>query len=363
MHYKCISIKVKKYKLIALVSYIRVDDHMANKLDDLSGKIVSVASKCSDVEMIAPLKVGEGGSKNELIFFIKPEIFMLSEGDSKKVVDLIIRKFEEFGVDMAGTYCISGSCLDKHNIMARHYGFINVMSTSASKLVDDEGKRKIAEAYGLGGKFEIMGGHEYLKAHPSENVESLDKLWFAEKSVKIRSGFYVRHLKEGGKDIILVNGFHPKQLAYFTDPSHKIVLMLLHSNNEWGKLKNLMVGATFPDKADAGSIRGVLYKDAKSYGFESVTIANNCVHLSAGPFEGMFEIFNFFGKITTADLHGKEQPLLLRKMMAEGIEYERASKALDNPKLEYAGKQTDLFSATEDMDTDKAIALFKSAVK
>ncbi len=331
-------------------------------INDLSGRIVGTAMRCSDVDMIEEARFGEGDYSNELIFFVKPEIFMLKEPDAVKSMGMILSKLREFNADIAGMYAINGSALEKHNIMARHYGFINVMSNSASKNVDAESRKKISEAYHLG-DFEIMGGHEYLKAYPKETPDSLDKLWFEDKSVKIRSGFYVRHIKKDGKDMVLVNGFHPKQLAYFTDPAHRIVLMLLHSNNGWSKLKNGMVGATFPEKAEPNSMRGTFFREAKSYGFESVTIANNCVHLSAGPFEGMFEIFNFFGRIASADLKGVSQPLILRKMIASGISKEKALTALDNPRLELDGKQTDLFSATEDKDTADAISIFSDTFK
>jgi nucleoside diphosphate kinase len=189
----------------------------------------------------------------------------------------------------------------------------------------------------------------------------LDRLWFTEASTKIRSGFYVRHVKKDGKDIILINGFHPEQLSHFTDPSHKIVLMLLHSNTDWSVLKNEMVGATFPEKAASESIRGVLHANAKDYGFESVTIANNCVHLSAGPFEAMFEIVNFFGKIVGLDLQ-KQPPLIMRRMLEAGINYKQAVSALDNPLIISSGKSIDLFTATEDMNTDEAVTLFKKSL-
>ena len=175
-------------------------------------------------------------------------------------------------------------------------------------------------------------------------------------------GFYVRHLEKDGKDLIMVDGFHPKQLAYYTDPSHRIVLMLLHSNTSWSDLRNKMVGATYPEKAVPDSIRGIIYSRAKELGFGEVTIANNCVHLSGGPFEGMFEISNFFGKIASLDI-SKQWPLTLRYMLSEGMRYDDAIKALDNPQVEKEGKTLDLFTATEDMDTDKAIPVFKSSMK
>ena len=104
-----------------------------------------------------------------------------------------------------------------------------------------------------------------------------------------------------GENFILVNGFHPAQLAHFTEPSHRIALMLLHADTPWATLRDEMIGDTFPERAVAGSIRGQLHARPQNYGFDEVTIANNGVHLSAGPFEAMFEIANFFGSLLDLD--------------------------------------------------------------
>ncbi len=329
----------------------------------LSERITGAALVCKNVDIVDPIKVGQGEWKNELLFFIKPEVFLLKDRPHmEKTVSLILATLGKFNANIGGITAVNGTALDKYNIMSSHYGFINVMSNSASKSADEEARKKIAEAFNLQqGQFEILGGHEYLKRFNNEDGESLDKLWFAEKSVKIRSGFYVRLIQKDGANIVLVNGFHPKQLSYFTDQKHTIVLMLLHSNTGWSDLKNRMVGATFPEKASPESIRGTLYANAKDYGFEEVTIANNCVHLSAGPFEAMSEIVNFFGKLTGMDIKNV-QPLALKRMISQGIGYDDGIKALKNPHLEYNGKQTDLFSATEDMDTDGAISVFRDGV-
>ncbi len=92
----------------------------------------------------------------------------------------------------------------------------------------------------------------------------------------------------------------------------------------------------------------------------TVSIANNGVHLSAGPFEGLFEINNFFGKILDLDIE-KQPPLLLKKMLAAGLSMQTALKALENPIVTESPKPTDLFTATEDMESDDAVALWKQA--
>lgn len=336
---------------------------MVSSIFDLAQKITEVASKCDSVEVIQPVKVGEGLARNELLLFTKPEVFLVSNiNQSEKIIDLILSKIKAFDAHIEGITVVGGRVLEEMEIMSRHYGFINILSRSASKILNADDKRRIEDALGVSVRgYDILGGHEYLEQYPQETGSDLDGLWFAEKSAKIRSGFYVRHAKKDGRDIILVNGFHPEQLSYFTNPSHKIVLMLLHSNTDWSALKNEMVGATFPEKAASGSIRGTLYTYAKQYGFESVSIANNAVHLSAGPFEGMFEIVNFFGKIMGLELQ-RQPPLTLRRMLEAGVDYEHAISALDNPQITRPGKSVDLFTATEDMNTDEAIAVFKESL-
>ncbi len=334
-----------------------------NSTSGLAQKITEAALHCETVEELQPASIGEGSWQNELLLFTKPEIFLVPDRrQSEKIVDLVLDKISAFDAHIVGITVVGGRVLDEMEIMNKHYGFINVLSRSASNVLNAEDRKKIADALDMPiDGYDVLGGHEYLKEYPQETGSSLDRLWFTGKSTKIRSGFYVRPVEKEGRRIILVNGFHPEQLSHFIDPSHKIVLMLLHSNTDWPALKNEMVGATFPEKAAPGSIRGTLYANPKEYGYEEVTIANNSVHLSAGPFEGMFEIVNFFGQIKDLDLHTLP-PLTLRRMLEAGIDYQHAVSALDNPQLTRSGKSVDLFTATEDMNTDDAVALYKSSL-
>jgi hypothetical protein len=146
-------------------------------------------------------------------------------------------------------------------------------------------------------------------------------------------------------------------LAHYTAADRRIVLVLLHSDTDWGTLRNEMVGATFPEKAAPGSIRGSFYANPAQYGFESVSIANNCVHLSAGPYEGAFEVMNFLGNLF--DLNPAAQPpLMFQKLQARGLSLDDAMKTSENPAMDVSGKTTDLFTATEDVNSDDAVDLW-----
>jgi nucleoside diphosphate kinase len=331
-----------------------------NKTSSLAHKVVDVARSSYDSVVLQPPAVGLNSWQNELLLFIKPEMFMVEE--PQKPIDLVLSKLDEYKVQISGVAIIGGRVLEQTEIMNRHYGYINLLSRSASTVLTTQDIRAIEDVFGLApASYRILGGHEYLKEHPDQTNADLDSMWFSEKSTKIKSGFYVRSVRQGNDQLVLVNAFHPAQLAHFTESAHRIALFLVHSDTPWSELRNDMVGTTFPEKANPTSIRGSLHAQAQEYGFREVTVANNGVHLSAGPFEAMFEITNFFGNLTGMSIV-EQPPLVLRRMLEAEIDEIKAKAALDNPPINYNGSTTNLFSATEDMNTDDAIALYKQAL-
>jgi hypothetical protein len=328
---------------------------------EIRNRIAEKVPGCDDFMTIQPVRIGRTGWRNELLLFIKPELFLVEKTEQvERNVDLVLTKLKEFDAHVSGISIVGGSVLDRLEIMNRHYGFINRLSRLASQMLGDDDRTKIAQALGRPSIDEhvILGGHEYLAQYPDEDCFDLDRLWFTKKSIKLRSGFYTHSYEKEGRNLILVNGFHPAQLAHYINPAHRIVLILIHSDTDWEVLRNQMVGATFPEKAVPESIRGTLYAQPGRFGLESVSIANNGVHLSAGPFEAMFEIVNFFGRILELDPE-KQPPLILQKMLEAGITIERALTTLDNPTVTQDPKPIDLFTATEDMDTEAAVAFWK----
>ena len=315
-----------------------------------------------DIAVIEPPAIGQTQHQNELLMFIKPEILAVPDRDSLgNSLDLIWAKLAEFDASVQGIVVVGGQALERKESMDRHYGAINVLSKSASASLSAADRQSVYDALAVSpAEYPIFGGHEFLASYASYTPASLDALWFTRKAEKIRSGFYVQAYGADGAKFVLVNGFHPAQLAHFTEPSHRIALMLVHSDTEWASLRDRMIGDTFPERADAGSIRGILHARPAHYGFEDVTIANNGVHLSAGPFEAMFEIANFFGSLLDVDV-SSTRPHIVNAMRSAGICEQDAFTAMKNPYVDDStGETTDLFSATEHIDTNAAVALYRS---
>lgn len=331
----------------------------------LVDQITDSVASTSYLKILKPLEIGKEGWQNELLLFMKPELFMPAEPQYvRNSVALIVDKLAEFDAQIHGVVLVGGQFLADYDIMDRHYGYINNLSKNASKLVTPAERAEIAELLGIKSwkGIDLFGGHEYLKKFPEDTIKQLDRLWFSFLSIKLRSGFYIQLYEAHGRRFVLVNGFHPGQLNHFTAPDHRVVLFLAHSNTPWKVLRNEMVGNTYPERARFTSIRGALFADPSSFGLTRADISANGVHLSAGPFEGVFEISNFFNGLYP-DEATRPLPLLVKRLVARGLTPSEALKVIENPPVTVGEKVTSLFSATEDFDTSQAVDFWLDQLK
>jgi len=147
-------------------------------------------------------------------------------------------------------------------------------------------------------------------------------------------------------------------LKNYTHQDRQIIIVLVHSNTSWEELKEDLIGNTYPDRAAPHSIRGELFKNRETYGIKQISISKNYVHLSAGPFEGLFEIINFLNKIEEVDFQ-IENTNLYRLFKKQALSLKDLEIALTNPEKEIDGHHTDLFTITEEKDTLDAIEEYK----
>jgi hypothetical protein len=311
-----------------------------------------------DIQIIQPPEISSN-RLNQLVFFYKPESFNGEAASHFPAINaMVLDKFASHNVSIQGAVMLSGRFLEANGIMDRHYGYINKVSRGASKLVNPEELSRM-EAI-AGDKFtgyHILGGHEFLKAFPMYDEVSLNSLWLSKPSLKIRSGFYFQTFEISGKSVLLLNGFHPNQLAHFTRPGQKILLYLVNTDTNWKILKDDMAGDTFPEKAVPGSIRGELFCNREKYGASDISVSHNFIHLSAGPFEAYYEMWNFLSLTESGfDLSSTN---IGTRMLSSGYEVCDLERVLQNPMLEMNGKQKDLFSCTENMNSDKAVKVYQ----
>jgi hypothetical protein len=331
-------------------------------IQQIASDVANFAPSSGYLKILQNLEIGREDRQNELLLFIKPELFMVEDPTCiRNSTALVLEKLADYRAFVHGIAIVGGQFLADKGIMDRHYGFINRLSKNASQVLTAEDKSRVMTALGLSSLegIDLLGGHEYMQKYPGETFEELDRFWFSKKSIKLQSGFYLQLYEKNGGQLVLINGFHPGQLYHFTHPDHRVALFLVHSDTPWKTLRNEMVGNTYPEKASPSSIRGSIYAEPPKYGLTQVDISNNGVHLSAGPFEGVFELVNFFGNLYARE-KDRMVPLLIRRLVARGVPEEQALKVAQNPQIKLNGAQIDLFSASEDLDTPQAVELWLS---
>jgi hypothetical protein len=325
---------------------------MSNKITDLF--INSVGKDTENAKIVDEFKL-KTNKKNQLLAFFKPEVFLNKTPEQmEKIMSLIFQKMDQYKVTIDGAAVFPGNAVGRYSIMDRHYGVINTLSKNASKILTKDERDLVFNTLGIKDKnVPILGGHEAFEISGMGKTFDFDNYWLESPSTKIKSGFYVRTMKIAGRDTIVVDGFHPHQLAHYTEIDRNLGVMLVSSDTKWSILRNEMLGETFPEKALPGSIRGTLHLHPKEYGFEKVMIDNNIMHLSAGPSEALFEIDNFLRTPFGIDFI-KDEAKLAEKLLLEGFSGNEIKEMIHNKELH---------GELEHKDTDVAVKIIKEKFK
>ncbi len=296
--------------------------------------------------------------KNELVFFIKPEI--LGETvELEKILEMIFNKMKEFSVEVESISILGGEYLQKYDIMAKHYGVINKIAREGKDAISQQAKEKFKEIFGEDiENVEIYGAFQFLEKYPEFTPFTLNILWENNENKKLASGTYCEKIRIGEKYVYVLNGFHPYQLLYFTEKSKFLVVFAVSSDTSWKDLRRKFIGATNPKEADEGSIRRILLEHKEEYGIPVISQGYNGVHLSAGPVEGLVELLRFGGNYEKGEKLKISDTVIGRKFL-EHFSEESVEKMMGNPKV----NGETVFDLTEEMDTNDAIEILSKYFK
>lgn len=293
---------------------------------------------------------------NEFVIFSKPELGRLTGADLDKVWDLFASSFDRYGVTVHTTSILTGAELESSGAMAQHYGVINQISRLGRSALTESTEEALAEQYAseLADGAQVLGGHQFLAEYADFSPYSLGVL-FANLSVgRLGPGTYAAVANVDGQTVIILNGFHPRQLSFFTAEDTVCAFLHCSSATAWESLRGDLIGTTDPSKADAGSIRGTLFADPAAFGLATVSYNFNGVHMSAGPLEGLVELTRFFGgSLSDYTFAGA--------LSAAGVSDDGIAALADNPTLEAAGDRGSAFDLTEGQDSEPAARLLAGA--
>lgn len=298
---------------------------------------------------------GPSNSANEAVFFFKPELCSDARVDFAEICRLTSGVFERFQVKVVAASAMNGPYLEKHNIMSRHYGLINLVSMRGFETLSSTAIEKLRDTFPneMKRNSKILGGHQFLEEYPFFSAEALSVLWDTKNasSVRIASGTYALSFRVFDDDVIILNGFHPYQLMFYTRTTQKIVCMIVQSSTPWASLRGQMIGTTNPRDATDGSIRKLLFDRKTDLNIAQIDKGLNGVHLSAGPVEAFFEIERFFGLTSQFDWRGTNFGATLVKL---GLGESQVNWIRANPVISLGDRTGALFDLTEDVELGTA---------
>ena len=298
-----------------------------------------------------------GAGANEFVIFSKPELGRLAADDLAAVWDLFAASLGGHNVTVHHVKVLTGPELEQAGAMQQHYGVINQISRLGRPALTAAAERTLTETYGDAlDQAVVLGGHQFLERYPDFSPFALGMLFSNADVSRLGPGTYAGSVKIDGAQVIILNGFHPRQLGFFTADDTVCAFLHASSTTDWEVLRSEMIGATDPAKAAATSIRGRLRADPAAFGLASVNSNFNGVHMSAGPLEGLAELARFYG-----ELQPRPDWAFSRALVGAGIQETDLAGLTDNPDVESAGERTTAFDLTEGVNAEPAAQLLLQA--
>lgn len=294
---------------------------------------------------------------NEFVVFSKPELGRLTGENLDRVWDLISSALDRYDVTVHETMTLTGAELSASGVMADHYGVINMISRLGRSALTEAADAVLAADFAaeLSGGAVVLGGHQFLASYPDFDAYSLGVLFASLPLRRLGPGSYAVVAKIDSQQVIVLNGFHPRQLSFFTAPDTVCAFLRCSSETSWQRLRTDLLGVTDPSAADADSIRGTLYADPAGFGLTAVTSNFNGVHMSAGPLEGLLELARFFGG-SIADY------TFATKLRSAGVSELGVRELAGNPTLTVDGTRGSAFDLSEGLDAIAAAELLSAAL-
>lgn len=304
-------------------------------------------------------RTGTAGSPagNEFVVFSKPELGRLTGEDLAAVWNLFAELLDRYDVTVHKTLILTGPELDARGAMQEHYGVINQISRLGRQALTEPAEQALQATYGDAlADAVVLGGHQFLSDFPEISPYALGILFANAEVERLGPGTYAAQVSVDGASVIILNGFHPRQLSFFTAEDAVCAFLHCSSPTGWARLRSDLIGATDPAKADGASIRGRLFADPAGFGLTTVSYNFNGVHASAGPLEGLAELQRFF-----ADGERVSDWTFAQALLAAGVTADHVEELVANPVLEADGERGTAFDLTEGLDASAAVPLLVSA--
>src|SRR5918999_6521925 len=161
---------------------------------------------------------------------------------------------------------MTGPELDRDGVMQQHYGVINQISRLGRPALIEAAEESLRTLLADAPKDTmVLGGHQFLERYADVSPFALAMLFANAAVSRLGPGTYAAPVRIDGATVVILNGFHPRQLSFFTADDAVCAFLHASSPTDWEVLRSELIGATDPSQAAARSLRGTLYADPDSF--------------------------------------------------------------------------------------------------
>jgi len=289
-------------------------------------------------------------------------LFIKAEAHTAEVKELVEPLMKEKGLRIVKKGELKAEVIDKKQLIDNHYYAIaskaTILKPKELNVPNDKFKGKFGldwqAALDAGKVFNALDGCEYFGV----DAEGMAGLWAvgkkADKLVKFGGGFYCGDIEHGGKRAYIFNGFFMDMRAGYVKPGKSIFYYVVQWDSKklsWGDFRTKVCGATDPEQADPGSMRGQIFAKWEDLKLAAKPdVGNNGMHASASPFEGLSERMNWLGYKCEKDAYGE-------KCLNLGIPMKVLKEWCRDPQvvLDQSGKKGSCYDSMEDLDAQPCL--------
>ncbi|MFI7110334.1 hypothetical protein ACIBK9_28775 [Nonomuraea sp. NPDC050227] len=326
-------------------------------LTEITASVAACVAVGDDVrsDWVRPYTPPRERELNQFLVLLKPELTAPGGTPATAALARVLGLLAEHRVQVGAVRVVSSGYLSTYRVVEHQYRMLNEVSRGGLPATSAAARDKLAVAYpyAAADARRVLGGHQFLQQCPEVSAFALDLLTRNVSVTKLGAGTYAIEILFDGERLVLLNPFHPQQLAHFTRPGQSIVLLECTSARPLRDLRREVIGATDPHDAVPGSIKRILLDEQDRLGLSGICTRQNAIHMSPGPVEGMVGLRRFFSTPDAEIAVG--DTAFGAALLTKGHDAGAVAALSADPEVHLDGRVGPLFEVTEDMNWDEAL--------
>jgi hypothetical protein len=295
---------------------------------------------------------------NQFLLMVKPEV-AAPGGDPEPALGRLWEILAEHDVSVGAIRVFTSEYVEQRQLIAEHYPTLNAIARLGLDGMSPAARSRLYERFPevRDGRRRIVGAFELLAMTDGLTPYTLDVLSRNISVQKLGTGAYAMPLRLDDQQLLVLNPFHPQQIAHFAAPGGAIALIECWCAGDMADIRRYVVGSIDPHDAEIGSVRRVFADEQDKLGLSAISTRRNGVHSSPGPVEAMATIMRYF-----SDAYAPIRPadtVFGQQLHAAGALDAAIAWALTDPYVETLDHQSSLFEITEDLNWDAAADLVR----